>query len=98
MQQNALAIIYNDMITNNFGSMGDQFSITNIKGGLSWASGHASAYYKSSIIHNNGMTYSIVLPKKVKINNNYYLNITVPGKTPFNIYPPPPITHGLLKP
>lgn len=97
MQQNALAIIYNDMITNNFGSMGDQFSITNIKGGLSWASGHASAYYKSSIIHNNGMTYSIVLPKKVKINNNYYLNITVPGKTPFNIYPPPSYNAWLIK-
>lgn len=76
----------NNLITSNFGNVGDQFSIVNIKGDLSWATGHTRAYYKSSIRHNNGVIYSIALPKKIKtIGNNYYLNITVPGKTPYNI-------------
>lgn len=88
----------NNLITSSFGNVGDQFSNTNIKGGLSWASGHTSAHYKSSIRHNNGMTYSIALPKELNLTgNNYHLNITVPGKTPYNISAAPSYNGWLIQ-
>jgi hypothetical protein len=63
----------NNLITSSFGNVGDQFSNTNIKGGLSWTSGHTSAHYKSSIRHNNGMTYNNAICETTYLSNLYQI-------------------------
>ncbi|ENA5974130.1 hypothetical protein ABGM23_004806 [Escherichia albertii] len=79
-------------ISSQWKEQGDNFSSANMKGTVSWPTGHAIALYKSSLISTpgahtghtgNDTTYSIALPKKV-LAKGVPLDVTVFGRIPFN--------------
>lgn len=74
-------------ILNQWGDQGDNFSLVDVKGYVSWPKGKGSSLFKSpvgGVPAGNWSTYSIALPKKVLVNNGGSLDVKVVGKMSFN--------------